>query len=313
MISRERLEAKQVPIYFGAVVLALLAAWALPGTSRLSGAIDPIVALMLFATFLQVPMVELRHALRDLRFLGVLGLANFVAVPLLVAGLVPWMPADPLIRSAMLMVLLAPCIDYVVTFAHLGRADARALLAATPLLLGAQMVLLPVYLSVFIGAQAAPLLPWEPFLSAFFRLIVAPLVLAALCQAWMARAGSHPKVRRALGVLPVPATAVALAVVVAAISPGVGLDVIRAAAPVYLAFAVLAPALGWMVAYHLPRPQRRAVAFSAATRNSLVVLPIGLAIPGAQPLVPAFILTQTLVELAAELVYVRVAAGRQRA
>ncbi|AIT25028.1 sodium Bile acid symporter family protein [Bordetella holmesii 44057] len=180
-------------------MLALLAAWALPGTSRLSGAIDPIVALMLFATFLQVPMVELRHALRDLRFLGVLGLANFVAVPLLVAGLVPWMPADPLIRSAMLMVLLAPCIDYVVTFAHLGRADARALLAATPLLLGAQMVLLPVYLSVFIGAQAAPLLPWEPFLSAFFRLIVAPLVLAALCQAWMARAGSHPKVRRALG------------------------------------------------------------------------------------------------------------------
>ncbi|AIT25027.1 putative membrane domain protein [Bordetella holmesii 44057] len=44
-----------------------------------------------------------------------------------------------------------------------------------------------------------------------------------------------------------------------------------------------------------------------------MVLPIGLAIPGAQPLVPAFILTQTLVELAAELVYVRVAAGRQRA
>ncbi|XOT98248.1 arsenic resistance protein, partial [Alcaligenes pakistanensis] len=35
---------------------------------------------------------------------------------------------------------------------------------------------------------------------------------------------------------------------------------------------------------------------SSATRNSLVVLPLALAIPGALPLLPAIILTQTLVE-----------------
>ena len=50
----------------------------------------------------------------------------------------------------------------------------------------------------------------------------------------------------------------------------------------------------------------RAVAFSAATRNSLVVLPLALAVPGATPVLPAIVLTQTLVELVAELIYVRV-------
>jgi ACR3 family arsenite efflux pump ArsB len=47
------------------------------------------------------------------------------------------------------------------------------------------------------------------------------------------------------------------------------------------------------------------VAFSTATRNSLVVLPLGLAIPGAVPLLPAVIVAQTLVELLSELMYIR--------
>ena len=47
---------------------------------------------------------------------------NFLAIPLLVAGLTLLLPADPMLRLGVLLVLLTPCIDYVVTFAHLGRA-----------------------------------------------------------------------------------------------------------------------------------------------------------------------------------------------
>ena len=70
---------------------------------------------------------------------------------------------------------------------------------------------------------------------------------------------------------------------------------------------MLAPLAGWLVArlFRLEAPAGRAVAFSGATRNSLVVLPLALAVPGAVPLLPAIIVTQTLVELVAELVYVR--------
>lgn len=47
------------------------------------------------------------------------------------------------------------------------------------------------------------------------------------------------------------------------------------------------------------------LAFSTATRNSLVMLPLAFAIPDATPVLPAIIVTQTLVELISELIYVR--------
>ena len=308
---RSVLEIRQVAIYFAAGVLAGLVAWQWPASTAMAPAIDPLLAFMLFVTFLQVPLTELRRAWSNMRFLGALLLANFVAVPVLVAVLLPWMPQDPLLRIGVLLVLLTPCIDYVVTFAHLGKADAKPLLASTPLLLAAQMLLLPVYLGLFMGDAAAGLVRWEPFLHAFVWLIAVPLSLAAVCQAWAARSTAGERTVEWLGLLPVPATAAVLFVVVASVAPqlGLALDAVRQVAPIYVAFAIAAPMLGWGAARlcRLPSDQGRAVAFSAATRNSLVVLPLGLAIPGALPWVPAVIVTQTLVELVSELVYVKVA------
>lgn len=153
----------------------------------------------------------------------------------------------------------------------------------------------------------------EPFVRAFVWLIAVPLSIAAACQAWAARSTAGEHVVGRLAVLPVPATAAVLFVVVAAVAPrlGLALDAVREVAAVYLGFAIAAPVIGWSVArlWRLPADQGRAVAFSSATRNSLVVLPLGLAIPGAVPWVPAVIVTQTLVELISELVYVRVMPG----
>jgi ACR3 family arsenite efflux pump ArsB len=113
----------------------------------------------------------------------------------------------------------------------------------------------------------------------------------------------------ALGVLPVPATAAVLFVVVAAIAPRLGSASAAALAvvPVYVAYGIAAPLLGWLVAraWRLPAEQGRAVAFSSATRNSLVMLPLGLAVPGAVPWIPAAIVAQTMVELIGELIYIK--------
>ena len=86
---RELLESRQVVIYFGAVALGVLAGLLIPGVEGLEPAINPALALMLFVTFLQVPLTELRRAWSNMRFLGALLLANFVAVPVLVAVLLP--------------------------------------------------------------------------------------------------------------------------------------------------------------------------------------------------------------------------------
>ena len=95
---REVLEAKQIAIYFSAVVLAALLALLVPGTAGLEAGINPALALMLFVTFLQVPLADLRRAFAQVRFLAALLVMNFIVGPLLVALLLQFLPADPMLR-----------------------------------------------------------------------------------------------------------------------------------------------------------------------------------------------------------------------
>ncbi|UWS29459.1 arsenic resistance protein [Erwinia pyrifoliae] len=306
---RDGFEHHQVIIYFMAVMTAGLAALVLPATTALRSAINPALALMLFVTFLQVPVAGLGKVITRLRFLLPLLLANFLFIPVLVAILIPFLPQNTLLRLGVLLVLLTPCIDYVVTFAQLGRSDFRLLLASTPVLLIAQVLLLPLYLHLFLGEQATGLVQPKPFIDAFLWLIAAPLCLAAVTQLWSRRSRLGGSVAVGLGLLPVPATAVVLFIVVAAMLPqlGEGWPLALQAIPVYVAFAVLAPLAGWTAGrmFRVEPAAGRAVAFSAGTRNSLVVLPLALAVPGAIPVLPAIIVTQTLVELLSELIYIR--------
>ena len=306
---RDWLERHQIAVYFGCVALGAIAALALPGTGGLQAAINPALALMLFVTFLQVPLALIGRAFGELRFMAALLCSNFAILPVLAFALSRFAPDDALLRLGVLMVLLTPCIDYVITFAHLGRADARLLLASTPVLLLMQMALLPLYLALFLGETAAGLVRAGPFLHAFGWLIALPLVLAAVVQAWARRRPDGARVADALGLLPVPATGLVLALVVAATVPVLdrAWGQALAALPLYLAFAVLAPGVGWITgrAFGLGSGALRALCFSSATRNSLVILPLAFAVPGAVPVLPAVIVTQTLIELLAQLAYIR--------
>lgn len=309
MSLRDVLERWQAPIYLVTVVLAAVMAWQFDGIQALEVAINPALVLMLYVTFLQVPWTALRAVWVQGRFLLALLVTNFVAIPLLVGVLSLMLPSDDLLRFGVLLVLLAPCIDYVVTFAHMGKADARLLLACTPVLLVVQMLLLPFYIEVMLGSQAADWVQLGAFADAFIWLIVAPLALAVATQRWAQRSSTGQRWSAVLALLPVPATAMVLFVVMAAVVPQLGAapDAVRQVLPVYVAFAVLAPAVAWCVAqlFKLPAPAARAVAFSGSTRNSLVVLPLALAVPGAMPVLPAVIVAQTLVELLSELVYIQ--------
>ncbi len=204
-VSKPMLEKHQVAIYFITVFAGLLAATVVGRSSAaLEAWINPALAALLYVTFLQVPMTSLRQVLSHGRFLLALLIVNFVAVPLVVLGLIQFLPDNPVLQFAVLLVLLAPCIDYVVVFTHLGQGNAKLILAATPILLIAQMLLLPIYLGLFLGADAAGLVQARPFLNAFFWLIAVPLVLAWLTQYWAARRELGKRVEGVMGWLPVP-------------------------------------------------------------------------------------------------------------
>lgn len=139
-------------------------------------------------------------------------------------------------------------------------------------------------------------------------LIIIPLAFATMVKLWTKRSVIGQCVSAILSLLPVLATTLVLFTVIAAVVPQLGPaanDALRVT-PVYVAFAVFAPLLEWAVsrATRLNAEEGRALAFSAATRNSLVVLPLALAVPSAVPILPAIIVVQTLVELIAELIFI---------
>lgn len=321
---RDWLETHQISVYLGAIGLGIVVGAMAPNVAEpFEYAVTPVLAALIYTTFLQVPLADLKGAMCNRRFLVALLVANFIVVPLLVWPLFQLVPTDPAVQLGVLLVLLTPCIDYVVVFTHMGRGNARLVLAATPLLLIAQILLLPLYLWLFLGSDTADLLRPGPFLAAFLWLIAAPLVLAWLTELWARRHVSGKHFTESMGWGPVPLMALTLFLVVGAEVPRIetALDVVVGAVPIYIAYAVGAPLVGWVIArlVRLDAGAGRALVFSTSTRNSLVVLPLALAAPFDGGLVAAVVVTQTLVELLAELAYIRIvpalvtsrSAGRQ--
>ncbi|WP_070886869.1 arsenic resistance protein [Pseudomonas argentinensis] len=310
-MNRERLEQGQIPIYFAAVTVAALGGVLAPAVFQaMAVLVTPAIALLMYAMFLQIPFLALRQGLSDRRFVVALMVANFVLVPMLVWALTRSLVDHPALLVGALLVLLTPCIDYVVVFTHIGRGDSQRMLAATPLLLLLQLLLLPLYLSLMLEAGAPLVIAIEPFVEAFLVLIVLPLVLAVItCDAGR-RWQTVQRWNSAWAWAPVPAMAIVLVVVIGSQIDFVMRELGRLlpVVPVYLGFMVLAPLLGalaaWMV--RLPAGTARSVVFSSSTRNSLVVLPLALALPeGVRELAAAAVITQTLVELMSELIYIR--------
>lgn len=303
-------ERHQVAIYLMALLAAAAAGLTAGGSSRaLEGAVEPVLAALLYATFLQVPFIALARSLGDGRFLGAVLALNFVVVPLVVWALTWGLPDDRAVVLGVLLVLLTPCIDYVIVFTGLAGGAADRLLAAAPLLMLAQLLLLPVYLLAFLGSDLAAIVDPEPFLRAFVVVIAIPLLLAAATQLLGRHHRSGGAITGVMTGLMVPLMATTLFVVVASQVPDVRgeLATVARVLPVYVLFPVLMVLAGRLVARaaRLGTPAARALTFSGATRNSLVVLPLALALPPQYAIAAIVVVSQTLVELLTMVIFVR--------
>lgn len=315
METKAWLQRHQIAVYALAVLLAVGVGLNRPSAaSSVEQFINPVLAVLLYVTFLEVPFVELRRAFTNRRFIvGALG-TNFLVVPVVVFGLTRLLPDDPVVLVGVFMVLLTPCIDYVIAFTDIAGGDVGQLTAVTPLLMLVQLALLPVYLWAFVGRRIAGVVEPAPFVEAFLLLIAVPLTLAWLTQLWADRSVTGERWQTSMGYLPVPMMGATLLVVIASQLPRVRESIAQIAVvlPVYVAFLVVMPVLGRIVAVRLrlSDAESRALVFSSVTRNSLVVLPLALALPDGYALVPAVVVTQTLVELTGMVVLTRLVPSR---
>lgn len=321
----EWMERFQVRLYLVALLVGLLVGLLLPMVAYpAEAAINPVLGLLLYATFLGVPFRQIGQAFRDWRFLTTVLVVNFIFAPVVVWSLSRIVAHDQVLLVGVLFVLLTPCVDYVIVFTGIAGGAKDRLLAAAPLLMLAQMLLLPLYLWVFVGAEFVAAVDLAPFLEAFLLLIVLPLAAAVLTQLAAARTRWGRALETVVLGAMVPLMMLTLAIVVASQIGGVSaqLDSLLLAIPVYVLFAAIMVPIGAVAGKvaRLDIPGQRAVVFSGATRNSLVVLPLVLALPAAFALAPLVVVTQTLVELIVMVIFVRliprfltIRVGRQEA
>ncbi len=302
-MNRITLERRQVWIYLAVIIGGLLLGTLAPGLGPgFEVLLWPVLAMLLYATFVQVPLLHVHDAFRDRRFVLAVLLGNFLLVPLAVWLMLQWLPADPALRLGVLLVLLVPCTDWFVTFSQLGRGDAARAIAVTPLNLLLQLLLLPVYLWLMLpSADFSAALRTEDMLPAALGLIGLPLLAAALTERWVEARPERIVWRDRLGWCPVPLLAL---VVFLTAGAQVG-TVLNAEAtllqvlPVFVGFLLLAALLArglthWL---RLPMDVGRTLAYSLGTRNSFVVLPFALALPAGWETTVVVIVFQSLVEL----------------
>ncbi|MDS0260133.1 bile acid:sodium symporter [Haloarcula sp. S1CR25-12] len=313
-LSKQWIQHNQVALYAVAVLAAVGLAVGRPtATTALEPLINPVLAVLLYVTFLEIPFVRIRRAFRNGRFMfAALGM-NFLVVPVVVFALTRFLPQDPVVLVGVFMVLLTPCIDYVITFTELAGGDAEQITAATPALMLVQLLVLPLYLWLFMGQRVAEFIEAGPFVEAFVVIIALPLSLAWATEYWAERSARGEGWQESMGWLPVPMMGVTLFVVIASQLPRVraSVDQIAAVVPVYVAFLIIMPLLARLVTGGLGMAvgESRALLFTSVTRNSLVVLPLALALPAGYALAPAVVVTQTLVELCGMVVLTRVVPG----
>ncbi len=308
ILTRQGLEKNQVFIYLATIAGGLALGLVSPDIGTvLEYALWPVLGLLLYTTFTQVPLTHLRDAFTDSRFLIAAVVGNFIAMPLVVWALLVLSPDDPAVRLGILMVLLVPCTDWFITFTQIGGGDTRRAITFSPISLLLQIALLPVYLWLFLGEGFTTSVAHGDMLAAFVGLILVPLIAAFITEKWAGCDEKHSSLIARLGWFPVPLLAVVIFII--AVSQ-VGLVAGSGALlghllVVFVCFLVVAGALAKVFAmfFRLPPDQGRVLAFSFGTRNSFVVLPIALALPPSFEVVAVVIVFQSLVELLGMVVY----------
>lgn len=310
-MNRAALEQHQVWIYLAAIAGGLALGSIAPALGvYFEATLWPVLAALLFVTFVQVPLLHVSEAFRDGRFVLAVVIGNFLLVPIAVWLMLQFLPADPALRLGVLLVLLVPCTDWFITFTQLAGGNTARAIAVTPLNLFLQILLLPLYLWLMMPASdfSAAINP-ETMLPAALLLIGLPLLAAALTERWSEAQATRSIWRHRLGALPVPLLAFVV-LMIACIQVGTvrqAGSLLLTLLPIFIGFLLITALLAKVISASLQLPNQSGLtlAFSMSTRNSFVVLPFAMALPTGWEVTSIVIVFQSLIELLGMLIFLR--------
>lgn len=179
---KSMIEKYQIYIYFIALLSGVLVGLI---SNIFANILESIISaslfLLMFSMFSQIPFFNIKHSLLNIKSILALLISNFIVIPLFVYGLIQLFDiSDAPTLIGLYLVLLTPCIDYVLVFNALGKGNERLMLFATPLLFICQILLLPLYFTLFLNTDIFSQIDILPFFKSFLMFIIFPLLLALL-------------------------------------------------------------------------------------------------------------------------------------
>lgn len=141
---------------FAAAILAgsLLGALAPTAGSTVGSFADPLIVLLVGILFFTLRLEGLSALRRAPRVVALAIGINFLVIPLIAWPLTALLPSDAL-RLGVLLYLLAPCTDWFLGFTRMAGGDTTVGAALIPVQMTLQLLLYPVWLSIFAGQSAA--------------------------------------------------------------------------------------------------------------------------------------------------------------
>ena len=118
----------------------------------LGALVVPLLMALLFLIFLDVPFRDIPASIKNYKFNFVSLAINFIWTPVLAYLLGYIFLADqPVLWLGLVMLLVTPCTDWYIIFTNLAKGNTALSTTILPINFILQIILLPVYISRFVG------------------------------------------------------------------------------------------------------------------------------------------------------------------
>ncbi|MCG1010901.1 arsenic resistance protein [Salinicoccus sp. ID82-1] len=263
--------------------------------------IVPLLVVMLYITFLQIPLEEIRKAFKNIKFTYTSVTINFVWSPILAWLLALIFLSDhPALYIGFIMLMVTPCTDWYLIFTGIAKGNVALSTAILPLNLILQVTLLPVYLLIFGGTTGV--IEFAFLVESILVVLFIPLVLALLTKVFL----KHKQQLKDglisnLSVLPI--IFLSLAIMAMFASQGQllldNVDLMwQITIPILLFFIVnffVGQKVGKIMRFSIP--DRTSLSLTTLARNSPIALAIAMTAFPDQPLIALTLVIGPLLEL----------------
>lgn len=167
-------------------------------TELAQSVIVPLLALMLYATFLPLPLRNFGQTLRKPKVVLASLATNFIWTPIFawLLGAV-FLRDTPDLWVGLIMLMVTPCTDWYIVFTGVAGGDVMLATALLPINLILQVILLPMYLLIFAGTLVE--INPNQLLESVFLVLLIPWLAAVISrnflswqkgQSWIERMSS---------------------------------------------------------------------------------------------------------------------------